>query len=71
METLTNGIGREHWLELTKDWHISAYMPGSPPNRLTEGLSLMTTEEEGFTRQDFEQALKKVSRRKKSEKETS
>ena len=66
MEVLTNGVGTEDWLEVSKDWQIRAYVLGTPVNNLTEGLFSETGDEEQeqlFTKADFQRDLRKVSRR--------
>ena len=59
MERLTNGVGTERWIEITKGYYISAYVPGNTLDNLTEGLGL-TKEggEEEFSGKDFEKAVK-------------
>ena len=51
-------VGTADWLRATRDMRISAYVE----------TSTFTTAEsrEGFSRQDFEEALRKASRRVKS-----
>ncbi len=62
MEVLTNGVGTKEWEEISKDWYIYAYVPGSPIGDVTEGLS-SEEQDSVFTKQDSEKVLKEVSRK--------
>lgn len=42
MEQLTNSAGTEQWLEASKTWRISAYLPGTAQQSLTVGTIIMS-----------------------------
>ena len=56
MELTTNSATTKDWLRATEHVQISAYDPGGP-------MRLGTQAEGVFTKDDFEKALRKVSRR--------
>jgi hypothetical protein len=58
----TNSAGTKEWLAATKDMHLSAADPV-----FTRTMVTITRPSDELTKQEFESALKKVSRRTRAE----